>query len=541
MDSHQGEENKRIISQHIFMFPFRISPIKETINNEKPSMREIVQSIIEGGWEYKPYKIDTCAHYSEYYYFHEYVRKAIFELRDCYKLFEQDKATDVISCYFERFVPNNSIVRISIKRKDKGNQIYFDYDLTIHHISLRLFSTNIGVLTIELYNYNYPLFQDIMYINEYARRVYPQFLPDNCDIGVVKSALLADKIEFKCGSIIDSVENFYPHTKFLNVELTVADYITELLGKPFTKEYKFIPIIDDRMFTVCWYVNADLIKKLQQKVDHTGKYKYEVSDDWYSFVFIDSSVKGVSAGGKMKEDLINRFTYSRWIHEGTLFGITRYSLMCLTNSTFEVLRHHMERMYYQMAIILLAQRASILKFSDDVSKISGKIESMTDKNEQEKFEQIADDVKKLHSSFIHFVNRLWFTEITPQEQGIEMYNMAVENMGLKEQLDELRLEIKELYEFVEMQYEKEKAEEDRKMNKRLERLNKIAMVFLPITVVASLFGMNLFDVDDILRFYSLVPFEFLRMGSFWQRALPFIILTIVLYSCVVLWYLRKKE
>ena len=378
-----------IVSQHIFMFPFRIIPINEERGKGKYelNMSEIFQSFVDGGWEYKPYRVDTPAHYSEYYYFHEYVRKAIFESRPPKKieeLFLENKNPNVISYYFERPVSSDSAMTIHIK-KEKFNK---SYKLIIHHISLRLFSTDIGILTIELYNYDDKLhLQDIMYINEYGRRIYPQFLPDNCDINVVKDTFLADSIEFKSVDI-DSTEKFCPITKFLENKLVVADYITELLGARFTETYNFIPIIDDRMFTMCWYANAKLIGELQKEESLTGKYEYETSDKWYSFVFIDNSVEEVSAGGRMKEDLIKQFTYSRWIKKGALFGITRYSLMCLTNAKFKFLRNHMERMYCQMAIILLAQRASILKFSYDVLRISGKIEGMKGNNEQKKFKEL---------------------------------------------------------------------------------------------------------------------------------------------------------
>lgn len=520
---------KKIISQHIFIFPFRITPTPNT--NEEASSNElkishIVESFELGGWEYKPYKVDSCARYSEYYYFHEYVRKAIFEQREI----EKDTNHDVISYYFERPVPEDSVMKLHIKGDDNGKSICFDYILKIHRLSLRLFSTYIGVLTIELYNYDYPLLQDILYINEYGRRIYPQFLPDDCDINKVKNTFLANKIEFKCGDI-NSCEDFLPTVKFLDGQLFVADYITKLLGDSFIKKFRFSPIIDDRMFTVCWYGNDNLIKSLQQPV--AGRYKYEISDEWYSFVFIDCSVSGVSAGGKMKEDLIKQFTYSRWIHTGTLYGITRYSLMCLTNTSdfsYNVLRHNMERMYYQMAIILLAQRASILKFSDDVSKISGKIENMKGKNEKERFKEIAEEVKDLHSSFIHFVNRLWFTEVTPQEQGIEMYNMAVKNMGLVEQLNEVRQEIKELHEFVELEYEKMKNEEDREINKRLDLLNKIVFLAIPLTVLAGIFGMNIFEQQDLNLFDKLLP-NFPWIGGL----VIFFVFAIILY-----WIVWKK-
>lgn len=77
------------------------------------------------------------------------------------------------------------------------------------------------------------------------------------------------------------------------------------------------------------------------------------------------------------------------------------------------------------------------------------------------------------------MNRLWFTEVTPQEQGIEIYTMALNAMGLKEQTEELRDEIRELYEFA-------KTEEDAKINKRLSILNTIIFFFMPATLIVAL-------------------------------------------------------
>lgn len=126
-----------------------------------------------------------------------------------------------------------------------------------------------------------------------------------------------------------------------------------------------------------------------------------------------------------------------------------------------------------------------------------------------------------------------------------MYNMAIKNMGLKEQLDEVRQEIKELYEFVDMQYEKIKAEDDRKINKTLTRLNWLVIIFLPITVVSSLLGMNLYSTDEIPNIVNTFN-EFLNIDirswrDFYQRLFILLMPTVLIYIPILLWFLWSKS
>ncbi len=487
---------KRIISQHIFMFPFRIK-------NPQPLYTLDL-------WEKKPFDPSLNGlNYSEFSYFHEYVRKVIYEIED-----DNEKW---ISRYYELkgWTPVNSIMELHISGRPEP------FILEVDNISLRIFETDVGILSFSLFNHKYENLNEILLINEFGRRVYPQFLPKNGDIGIVKEKFLADKIIFKLTGIKTIEEDFSCLSGFYNKrqrDIRLGRHITELL-----QGLDIVPIIDDRMFTVCWYGNDCLSDKLKNN-------NYLSSDDWYRFIFIDG--KAIGCGNEdMKGSLIKDNTYARWSDYGTIYGVTRYSLMCLTeamkpDNVFPGLtKDHMQTMYFQIAIILLAQRASILKFSDDVSRISGEIETFVKAKSYDKtdFEDIAEKVKGLHASFIRFVNRLWFTEVTPQEQGIEMYNMAVKNMGLEGQLIELRAEIKELYEFVEMQYDKE-------TNRSFALLDKIAFIFLPVIVVASLLGMNVFSPEDI-------PFS-----GYGRIGLPIILsIAAIVITRFLLSYYRKKR
>jgi len=488
-----NKADNRIISQHIFMFPFRISD-KNRTENQPADISDVFHAFEQSGWNYKPYSVKTGSDYSEYFYFHDYVRKAVFEtksLDEIRKCFSRKDTTEVVSYYFERETDKDSRVTIHIKEQEKP------YELKISHLSLRLFETGVGIISVELLNHTYQEINDVLCINDFGRRIYPQFLANKESGGIEASkySFLADRIEFQCNGLPSSDERF-SFEKYCRGELQVAEYMKNLMGEAFLQKFRFVPIIDDRMFTVCWYGSDCRSRKLSEKNSETGDLAYKTSDEWYKFIFVDGKTMGC-ASEQTKRELIKENTYYRWAEWGTLYGVTRYSLMCLTNSgniPYNVIRHHIETMYYQIAVILLAQRASILRFSADVARISGKIEAFSradgNTDDPERFREIADEVKMLHSVYIRFINRLWFTEVTPQEQGIELYDMALKAMDLEKQMNELRHEIKELYEFVDMNYEKIR-------NKSLNLLNVLAFLFMPATLITGFWGMNLYFITSL--------------------------------------------
>lgn len=58
------------------------------------------------------------------------------------------------------------------------------------------------------------------------------------------------------------------------------------------------------------------------------------SDFWYKYVFVDSGDNDYDVTCQNKElrtKLIKESTYERWQKFGTLYGITRYSMVALTD------------------------------------------------------------------------------------------------------------------------------------------------------------------------------------------------------------------
>lgn len=71
------------------------------------------------------------------------------------------------------------------------------------------------------------------------------------------------------------------------------------------------PLIDDRMFVICWYGNDELINEFMANDkdhcrDEKGHLVYQESDWWYKFIFNDQ--KDATCQNKNEEE-INQETY----------------------------------------------------------------------------------------------------------------------------------------------------------------------------------------------------------------------------------------
>lgn len=476
--------NPKIISHHIFMFPFTIKTINEVQDHD--FLNGVTEALKETAWEKRKFKIEAeetsegnrNLRYSEYFYFHSFVQDALYYTGDEHPVMK----------FFERPLGKNAKFIISLINGTR-------YELKLNKVSLYIFDTGVGILSMELFNDKYQGITDVLKINDYGRRIYPQYIDEKKGIGGTKESFLADSItlEFDIDNTPKITESF-PLNKFRREHLNVAKYIRKLLGNKFNLPssdntekalYEYRPTIDDRMYAICWF-GSDKWSNILKK-DDTGGYCYENSDMWYQFMYHDGGVLTCQHPTMMHE-LIEKSTYQRWADWGTFYGITRYSLTSITDTgdfAYNIIRQHMRRQYARMARLLLAQRASILKFSGEVTDISNYIKQ---KKDQKDLGEITGRVEDLHARYIHFVNRLWFTEITPQEQGIEMYTQAVEVMRLKTETEDLKTEIKELYEYIGLSY-------DRQSNAQVNTLTILGAVFLPLMVLTGFFGMNLAFID----------------------------------------------
>lgn len=462
-------------SYHIFYFPFKweIPKLKDKLFHEQTDLSKIPVNS-QSNWERHSLQneSDLDLLYNEKNYYHKFVHSA---------LYDENKENTVLH-HYERKEPKSieNNVKYTICLKDKT------YTLRVDAINLNLYATGVGILSFYLINeiesQSKP--EDIRLINQYGRRIMPPFIKD-----LDYRSEIAYSLEISGLNTSDKERYYEDFKKYTNENYwTAATFICNLI-KDYSKKIEISPVIDDRMFVNCWYGNDGLAKdyilaiyKKDKKVENVLSLEKEqldqflMGDFWYQYVFIDNGLTCQNA--EMQHKLIHNHTYKRWQKAGTLYGVSRYSLVCLTNeSSFakEVISTHVRTIYGRMVELCLVQRASLLRFSDEVTQV-GEVDKKDAK-------QLSAKVCSLYKEYLHFVNQIYFREVSSQEQAIELYEMLLTHMKTERSVNDLDKEIQELHQYITII-------EDNERNKRANYLNLIATIFLPAGIITGIFGMN---------------------------------------------------
>jgi len=518
-------DSKNIISYHNFMFPFRFDKIIEKITDKHEFYREysfdervkiddeLKKSLEKDDWDYQPFRVDDNFDYNEIVYFHDFVKDSLFNTAETFK----EGAT---SYYFKKKIEDDNF-RLKIKGRDV-------YNLKLEGVNLRLFDTGVGILSFEIENYNYPEVEDVLKINDYARRVYPQFIGDDLGSDATKGAFLPDYIT------VNGITELFGR-KYEKIE--IACYIQEILGSDTfsinqnTKNKNYIqPIIDDRMFVLSWYGNDDFSSCTQKNIENKN---------WYKYVFVDGNDITVQ-DDEMHKEFIGKATYKRWNNYGTFYGITRYSFIVLSKRDYfgeKILLNHVKTMYFQMVSLLLVQRASILRFSDEITAIS---------DVRGEDSPSVENISILYKNYLRFVNKLYFKEVTAQDQGIELYDKAINILNIKRDIEDLRQEIGSLNSYAFLEQEREEKEQ-------MNRLTQLGSLFLPPTLLAGIYGMNIFDFNQdskavtiglgaiflvmlvgLVLIYLNKPKKTKKYFSSWKELLLGVVMTTIIVSSIFL-------
>lgn len=433
------EKNNTIYSYHTFMLPF--------VFDEK--------NIDKNLWQHEKSTIETQRDYNERVYFYEHVQKALFNTKD------EDKS---ISNYY------------SLKYKEGTYEIdckLGNYTLKIDGISLRVFNTNVGILTFNLLNNTYQEPNKILAINDFGRRVYPQYLGDNFT-EETKGSILPNKIRINLDKEVSISDDFSSFNTIKSVNEKINSKLPEFINYFIKNSFRKInPIVDDRMFVMSQYHNDAIVSKLKIFNESKNEYTYENDEFWYKYLFIDGQDKTCQSKHMIKK-LIKESSYDRWVDYGTLFGITRYSFVSITSSYYgkNILLPHMQTIYFQIFSLLCVYKASIIKFSRD-------IQDTTTLHEDE----ISKKTQELYKRYLDFINKIYFKEITAQDQGIELYSQAMKILDIHNSVKDLDNEMKELHNYVQMIDDKKSAE-------KMDSITELGAIFLPATLVGGLMGMN---------------------------------------------------
>ncbi len=454
-----------LYSYHIFMFPFQWEPKSR---EEKPFSERFnlndLQPRLNSSWQNYPVPANddyATELYNEKNFFYKFVHKALYDTGN--------EPLPVIR-HYERKEAYNGELEYEIGVKANGQDTY---RLKLKSIGLDLFSTGTGVLIFYIENQHYAEMRDVMRINQYGRRIFPPFLTKDKGAEGTKYLELADYICINglTGEPHRYYEDFLSYTA--DKPWTEARFITSLIDD-FCTDIDPEPVIDDRMFTMCWYLNAE---KGVEISDSKRYYKMMRSNDWHEFLFIDSN-GSTCQNDRLQKELLEKHTYPRWQKFGTLYGITRHSFMAVSNDGWfpeNILLGYFRTIYVRIAELVLVQRASVLKFSAEVTRLS----TLDDKKKQ----TLADEIDKFYKSYIQFVNQIYFREITTQEQGIDLYDRLQDSMRIKDQVKDLDNEIEELHKYATLLDEKAQS-------RNIALLTILGSLFLAPSFIVGFYGMN---------------------------------------------------
>jgi len=463
-------DEKTVYSHHIFLMPFKL---KNNVLWSKSFQNDLKSK----GFKYEKFLLKDESAYSEYNYFYDFASKVLFN--------DYDENADKKPVYIYKYGEIEKLGSYCIQVSDNNKSELFS--LPLEKLLFMIYpEIGIGILSIHANNYDYSNPNDILKINDFGRRIYPQFLPlDN-----VKGSFLANKIYFK--NMPEVIEDFEDFSSFKDINtknlsnFKIPKHFKIILPESILKSIDLS--VDDRMFTICWAKsdNEDLIGELFKYEENTNDYGYTHSDFWHKYVFVDGK-DSTCQSNNMRYDLLKGHTYDRWANYKTLYGVTRYSFVVFgkSNGFYEgVILNHVKTMYFKMVLLSLIYRSAYLKFSEEITNISNNLESS---------KTVSKNLEDLFSKYLKFINNYYFKEVTAQEQGIDIFDKILEANRVKENIRELEGDFKDLFDYVNITI-------DDRRNELVKILTVVAMLGIPISAILAFFGINDVKTSNYLEF-----------------------------------------
>lgn len=548
-----------------FAYCFKSNPNWKSVNMEETYKLKTEETFSEND--------DVFSHYNEYQYFYPFVRDVLYGY----------KASVVRNFSFMPADVHNKaeyhIYKTYNKAKENGKAIKAvkHYLLHINGIKLKIYNTGVALFILECENHGKDgdgkpqnTLNDVKNINDYGRRITLPFIPCGPDY----SSVCADKLSVVIPEKKISFEDdFLAFAKSLNAENSnaktisgkismnhICDYIKEILSYGsdefyFTSKkpehetdvnYKQDPVIngktpvyihpalDDRMFVASIVIDAVETDKMREEKD--GDFAFlndaELSRSLYQLAFIDpgklnydDSITGncTCRSDKMRKKLLDEHVYDRWTEYksegycGTLYTVANQGLIALGNyyDDAKIINPFLTE-YVQMCCLCLMQKSTLIHLQDKASEVSDNIEK-PGKNISRK---TITRLMNLQERFVAYQSQLSFTEVTAQEQGIEIYDLLRKFMFIEKETETLADRL-------------EKLEAASETNLDF-KFNKIALIFTLVAFFLSVCG-------DFLLCFIKEDGTWLFGNSSLFTWLFAIIITCVTVSFLVIMYLYRRR
>jgi hypothetical protein len=484
------------------MFPFLFEMNKTT--------RKEFKKCCHPGWfddKWDPQKNNDPIWYNQWHYFNEAAHNAIYMTDTSETAAVKNLRFDLLSLTDKTPLPDRerelercktgcSPIKYVISKGD------LTYSLDVNAIRMKLYNTGVGILIFELENTEYEAEEDVIKINDFGRRIYAPYYAIFKD--KPECSICAERIYFDIpdSKMKTNAGDLTPETLTKSAEETVlAEPIMRLLSNgqygvttkatdECEEKIRIAPVIDDRMFVACYYKNGDFVDAMRQwdgenysYITHAKKMmpfdnNNNAANRLYTMMYEDGD--GICCHSRtMLQDLLSdEHIYTRWLENGwfdrkkcenvfsgTITGFSEYTMISVAKNPPDFLIDHFLTLYVEMAILALAQRASLLSFEYMISECA--------LGRQYKVEDIQD-------KYILFQSQLLLKEVSPQQQGIEIYDMLEKNLMIEKEQNEIKEQIAGLF-------EQKKFKHDSNENRILFWLASLGIVEV-IDIVVNMFG-----------------------------------------------------
>lgn len=358
----------------------------------------------------------------------------------------------------------------------KGN---WEAKLLLDHIDLHIYEDyNFGLLFLNCINKEYSD-PDIKKINDYGRRIEIPYLPRKGGYSIVSDSItikasneVLAKFDFK--KDIDSSQS--EACKGINTLNNSDKDLKKLFLAESAGNIKITPTTEDRMFAmtlICDYHLSQMVKKAGEEDDSAIEYLYP-------YVFIDP-YDATCQNTIMRKALMDKAVDYRWSNYGTFHASTTNSLICITGELSDIkdsVAIPFLNCYKYFVSLTLCQRYVLMSLSKDYSDI---IQSRNKNN------------FSLMAKFSRFKKLIYISEISTQEQGIEIYRIMRSQMFIDEEFEEIESQIETMNTILEANRE--------------EFLNDIAFMGTVIAVLSFL-------IDKLVYYCSVIPDYVSDIGIF---------------------------
>jgi hypothetical protein len=405
-----------------------------------------------------------------------------------------------------RVFERSDVDRLDVRLPGEGTTGNGRFGYSVEGITLYLFETGVALLSVELQleeayrsdgdapegpgDRRRATLADVELLQERIRHAYPPFwinenTPGNCPDAMwwsgggtrrAESDFHERKKEYHDDYVAEhGVPHLAHHWRWLLEPLEMAGTERrdgESAGGPLSCE-----LIGDDRIPLMTYLEV----KYPRCIDR---------GDWVRLTFLDGPGEHgtLPYSASFLRDFEQGFCYDRFWNptpapdekwQSTRFSCAGYSFTIVSDGSFPPIRDHFRNQYFRLGLIAFFHRASLLAFEKRLAEASA-LRDESEARGDSSFSEFRNRISEIQADLLKFQTTYWFTEVSNQVQGTELFELWRNHLRTRELFDEVAAEVRSADEILDRWEEKEQT-------RATTRLTIVATVFLVILPVAELF------------------------------------------------------